>query len=99
MKTRARRGNGREPAAASARKSPRRRRAPYNSIENIAEFFASRGKKFSVPKTRRWKSRLASADSAPGREFAIRNMAKERSISAKEKAKKPRLRYNFLASD
>jgi DNA helicase-2/ATP-dependent DNA helicase PcrA len=24
---------------------------PYNSIENIAEFFASRGKKFSVPKT------------------------------------------------
>src|SRR3984957_7886302 len=25
---------------------------PYNSIENIAEFFASRGKKFTVPKTR-----------------------------------------------
>ncbi len=24
---------------------------PYNSIENIAEFFASRGKKFTVPKT------------------------------------------------
>ncbi len=24
---------------------------PYNSIENIAEFFASRGKKFSVPKS------------------------------------------------
>ncbi len=24
---------------------------PYNSIENIAEFFASRGKKFAVPKT------------------------------------------------
>jgi DNA helicase-2/ATP-dependent DNA helicase PcrA len=23
---------------------------PYNSIENIAEFFASRGKKFSLPK-------------------------------------------------
>jgi DNA helicase-2/ATP-dependent DNA helicase PcrA len=23
----------------------------YNSIENIAEFFASRGKKFTVPKT------------------------------------------------
>jgi len=23
---------------------------PYNSIENIAEFFASRGKKFTVPK-------------------------------------------------
>ncbi len=25
---------------------------PYNSIENIAEFFASRGKKFSVPKAK-----------------------------------------------
>jgi DNA helicase-2/ATP-dependent DNA helicase PcrA len=25
---------------------------PYNSIENIAEFFASRGKKFSIPKTK-----------------------------------------------
>jgi DNA helicase II / ATP-dependent DNA helicase PcrA len=25
---------------------------PYNSIENIAEFFASRGKKFSLPKTK-----------------------------------------------
>jgi DNA helicase-2/ATP-dependent DNA helicase PcrA len=25
---------------------------PYNSIENIAEFFASRGKKFTVPKAR-----------------------------------------------
>jgi DNA helicase II / ATP-dependent DNA helicase PcrA len=24
---------------------------PYNSIENIAEFFASRGKKFNIPKT------------------------------------------------
>jgi len=24
---------------------------PYNSIDNIAEFFASRGKKFSLPKT------------------------------------------------
>jgi DNA helicase-2/ATP-dependent DNA helicase PcrA len=24
---------------------------PYNSIENIAEFFASRGKKFTIPKT------------------------------------------------
>jgi DNA helicase II / ATP-dependent DNA helicase PcrA len=25
---------------------------PYNSIENIAEFFASRGKKFNIPKTK-----------------------------------------------
>jgi DNA helicase-2/ATP-dependent DNA helicase PcrA len=32
----------------SSQTSPAR---PYNSIENIAEFFASRGKKFTVPKT------------------------------------------------
>jgi len=34
-----------EPAAAKPSSGPR-----YNSIDNIAEFFASRGKKFSVPK-------------------------------------------------
>jgi ATP-dependent DNA helicase UvrD/PcrA len=31
--------------------SPTAPARPYNSIENIAEFFASRGKKFTVPKT------------------------------------------------
>jgi DNA helicase-2/ATP-dependent DNA helicase PcrA len=36
-------GAGRQKPAAPAK--------PYNSIENIAEFFASRGKKFTVPKT------------------------------------------------
>ena len=71
---------------------------PYNSIENIAEFFASRGKKFSLPKTP-VEEPPVSADFAPGRRFAIPNMARERSTSAKEKAKKPRLRYNSLASD
>ncbi len=34
-----------------SRQKPTARAKPYNSIENIAEFFASRGKKFSVPKT------------------------------------------------
>jgi DNA helicase-2/ATP-dependent DNA helicase PcrA len=34
-----------EPAAAKPSSGPR-----YNSIDNIAEFFASRGKKFSMPK-------------------------------------------------
>jgi DNA helicase-2/ATP-dependent DNA helicase PcrA len=34
-----------EPAAAKPNSGPR-----YNSIDNIAEFFASRGKKFSMPK-------------------------------------------------
>ena len=35
----------------SAGQKPTAAARPYNSIENIAEFFASRGKKFSVPKT------------------------------------------------
>jgi len=34
------------------RQKPTAPAKPYNSIENIAEFFASRGKKFTVPKTR-----------------------------------------------
>ncbi|MGA8502067.1 MAG: UvrD-helicase domain-containing protein, partial [Candidatus Sulfotelmatobacter sp.] len=34
----------------AARQSPTTPAKPYNSIENIAEFFASRGKKFTVPK-------------------------------------------------
>jgi DNA helicase-2/ATP-dependent DNA helicase PcrA len=33
-----------------SRQKPTAPAKPYNSIENIAEFFASRGKKFSVPK-------------------------------------------------
>jgi DNA helicase-2/ATP-dependent DNA helicase PcrA len=37
------------PAAARATK-PTAPARPYNSIENIAEFFASRGKKFTAPK-------------------------------------------------
>jgi DNA helicase-2/ATP-dependent DNA helicase PcrA len=35
----------------ASRQKPTAPAKPYNSIENIAEFFASRGKKFSVPKT------------------------------------------------
>ena len=37
-------------AAATTRQKPTAPAKPYNSIENIAEFFASRGKKFTVPK-------------------------------------------------
>ena len=37
-------------AGQSTRQKPTARAKPYNSIENIAEFFASRGKKFTVPK-------------------------------------------------
>ncbi|HEY3615943.1 MAG TPA: 3'-5' exonuclease, partial [Candidatus Sulfotelmatobacter sp.] len=40
----------RETVAAQTRQKPTAPARPYNSIENIAEFFASRGKKFSVPK-------------------------------------------------
>ncbi|HEV3308572.1 MAG TPA: UvrD-helicase domain-containing protein [Candidatus Sulfotelmatobacter sp.] len=39
------------PGIAAARQKPTAPAKPYNSIENIAEFFASRGKKFTVPKT------------------------------------------------
>ena len=42
--------------------------------------------------------RPASAASAPGKKSVIPNMAKAQSTAAKEKANKPRLRYNFLAS-
>jgi DNA helicase-2/ATP-dependent DNA helicase PcrA len=38
------------PAPGSGRSKPSPPTHSYNSIENIAEFFASRGKKFSVPK-------------------------------------------------
>jgi DNA helicase II / ATP-dependent DNA helicase PcrA len=37
--------------AGPSRQKPTAPAQPYNSIENIAEFFASRGKKFSVAKT------------------------------------------------
>ena len=39
-----------ERASQSGRQKPTAPARPYNSIENIAEFFASRGKKFSIPK-------------------------------------------------
>jgi len=38
-------------AARNPSRSPAYSGRSYNSIDNIAEFFASRGKKFSVPKT------------------------------------------------
>jgi DNA helicase-2/ATP-dependent DNA helicase PcrA len=41
---------GRGAPAAQSRQKPTAPARPYNSIDNIAEFFASRGKKFSVPK-------------------------------------------------
>jgi DNA helicase-2/ATP-dependent DNA helicase PcrA len=37
-------------ASGASRQKPTAPAKPYNSIENIAEFFASRGKKFTVPK-------------------------------------------------
>jgi len=43
------RSDGRIPSAGQKPTAPAR---PYNSIENIAEFFASRGKKFNIPKTK-----------------------------------------------
>jgi DNA helicase-2/ATP-dependent DNA helicase PcrA len=42
---------GRARRVQAGRQKPTTPAKPYNSIENIAEFFASRGKKFTVPKT------------------------------------------------
>src|SRR5215831_6167975 len=53
----------------------------------------------SLCRGRQSKGLRASADSVLGREFDIPNMARARCTSVKEKAKKPRLRYNFHASD
>ena len=56
--------------AVRARRAQPRPTAParaYNSIDNIAEFFASRGKKFNRAQACRSKSRKASADSVRGR--------------------------------
>jgi DNA helicase-2/ATP-dependent DNA helicase PcrA len=44
-------GTGSGVQATPSRQKPAAPAQPYNSIENIAEFFASRGKKFSLPKT------------------------------------------------
>jgi len=41
----------RRSAVAASRQKPTAPAKPYNSIENIAEFFASRGRKFTIPKT------------------------------------------------
>ena len=49
-KTRAPRGTARETVAPQTRQKPTAPARAYNSIENIAEFFASRGKKFTVSK-------------------------------------------------
>jgi DNA helicase-2/ATP-dependent DNA helicase PcrA len=43
--------NWRRNSVPASRQKPTAPAQPYNSIENIAEFFASRGKKFSVAKT------------------------------------------------
>ncbi|MFZ1159306.1 MAG: ATP-dependent DNA helicase Rep, partial [Candidatus Sulfotelmatobacter sp.] len=42
---------GRASGRAGSPQKPTQPAKPYNSIENIAEFFASRGKKFTIPKT------------------------------------------------
>ena len=85
------------PQHARSRAAAPVRPANYNSIDNIAEFFASRGKKFTSQSAGGGAERQKGISSrAEG--YAIQNMAKEPSISAKETVKMPRLRYNSLAS-
>ena len=63
----------------------------------LPSFSRRAGRNLLFPKS--WPKNLpAGADSVPGRRSNTRNMAKERSISAKGMGKTPRLRYNSLAS-
>ena len=79
-------------------KSPRPPPAPTTQSRTSPSFLPAAARSSRRPKPQS-KSPRASADSVRDRRYGIRNTAKERSTSAKEKAKKPRLRYNFLASD
>ncbi len=69
----------------------------YNSIDNIAEFFASRGKKFTRPKID-VPAPAGRTGFRPGQRVVIRNMAKAQSTGARAMGKTRRLRYNFLSS-
>ena len=76
---------------------PSRPLPSYNSIDNIAEFFASRGKKFSAPKVPVAEP-TGKRGFRPGHASSTRNMARAPSFIAKEMGKMRRLLYNFLAS-
>ena len=69
----------------------------YNSIDNIAEFFASRGKKFSRPKVD-IPQPTGRTGFRPGQRVRHLNMEKARCTNARETEKMRRLRYNFLDS-
>ena len=60
--------------------------------------FRLAGQEIQPPKAARGRAQRARRASARDRRFAIRNMAKARSTSVKERVKMPRLRYNSLAS-
>ena len=89
------RGDGRIRPSAGPKPAPPP--VPITRSRTSPSFSPAVARSSPSPK-RRSKSPPASADSAPARRFATQNMAKERFTSAKEKAKKPRLLYNFLAS-
>ena len=97
-KTRAQLGTIAERSRRKAGQSPQPRLAPTTPSRTLPSSSPAAARS-SPSRKRRSKSPPASADSVRDRRFGIRNMAKARSTSAKEKAKKPRLRYNFLASD
>ena len=85
----------RSPAGAIRRSGIPTAGPTYNSIDNIAEFFASRGKKFTRPKIEVTSAVRADRISVPGSACAIPNTAKEQCTSARVMGKMPRLRYNF----
>src|SRR6266567_4186411 len=75
--------------------APRSQRYPLvpTTLSRTLRSSSPAGARSSPSPKRRWKSLQASADFAPDRGYATLNMGKARSTSAKEKAKKPRLRY------
>src|SRR5579862_431779 len=78
-------------------KNLRHPRAITTRWRTLPSFLPRAARSFRYRK-RLLKNLPVSADSAPARRFGIQNTAKEPSTAAKEKAQKPRLRYNFLAS-
>ena len=71
----------------------------YNSIDNIAEFFASRGKKFKLYQECRWKQPNRQARISSGAEGSAPKIRRRDGLSARGGwGKMRRLRYNSLAS-
>ena len=79
--------NWKRSGAAATRQKPTAPAKPYNSIENIAEFFASRGKKFTVPKCRS-KSPTEGADFGPDQKVRHPEIWRRNGLSARRRRRR-----------